>query len=283
MVGLLRQLGRDDWLSVHRARLQKFFATRAVDAFVISFPKCGRTWLRLMLGHYLLDGGPGDPLDVKGITIKRPDLPTIHFSHDDYPHWKPVQDLHPDKSIYEDKTIALLVRDPRDVVVSYYFQYVLRGDRERANDASFAGTLSDFIRHDIGGIRSVIGFYNIWAMNRGLPRRFAMIRYEDLHSDPERELRSFVEFLGLPDLGPARITSAVQVGAFENMRALERAGTLPGERLAPAGSDDSEGFKTRRGVVGGYADYMTPDDVRYVDRLIEAELDDFYASYKWRK
>lgn len=283
MIGLLRQQGRDDWLSVHRARLQKFFATRAVDSFVISYPKCGRTWLRLMLGRYLLDGKAGDPLDVKGITIGRADLPTVHFSHDDYPHWKPVHDLHADKSIYEGKTVALLVRDPRDVVVSYYFQYTRRGDRVHANDASFAGTLSDFIRHDIGGIRSVVGFYNIWARNRTAPRRFAMLRYEDFHQDAERELTSLVGFLGLPDLGEDRIAAAVRFASFENMRALERAGALPGERLAPAASDDPEAFKTRRGVAGGHVDYLTPDDLRYVDGLIESELDDSYASYKRKR
>jgi hypothetical protein len=281
MIGLLRQQGRDDWLTIHRVRLQKFLANRATDAFVISYPKCGRTWLRMMLGHYLLNGQRGDPLDVRAITAGRPDVPTFDFSHDDYPHWKPARDLHRDKSIYADKSVVLLVRDPRDVVVSYYFQYMLRGDRNEANDSFFAGSLGDFVRHEIGGLRSIVGFYNIWAANRDVPRRFTLLRYEDLHRDTERSLRSIIEFLGLPDLGPAAIAAAVEFGRFDNMRKLEEAGSLPGERLKST-TDNPEGFKTRKGVVGGYINYLPPAELEYIDRILEAELDDFYASYKKR-
>ncbi len=63
------------------------------------------------------------------------------------------------------------MRDPRDVVVSNYFQFVKRGDGERIGDA-FAGSLSEFLHHDRGSLKSIVTFYNVWARNRAVPKAF---------------------------------------------------------------------------------------------------------------
>ncbi len=280
LVGLLEQRGQADWLSVRETRLREFRRSQQIDAYIVSYPKCGRTWVRMMLGHYLLRSRAGDPLEVFDLTRREPGVPTIEFTHDDYPQLKPSGRLVPDKSIYRGKRVVLLVRDPRDVLVSYYFQYTRRGAKERANDAQFDGTISDFIRQDIGAVKSIVAFYNIWVRNRGVPKSFLLLRYEALHHEPANEFRSLIEFLDLPDFGASARDNAIQFAKFENMRRLEETGALRNSRLRPTVAGDPEAFKVRRGVVGGYRDYLSADDIGYVEDHIARELDPYYTWYR---
>jgi hypothetical protein len=40
---------------------------------------------------------------------------------------------------------------------------------------------------------------------------------------------------------------------------------------------DPESFKTRRGKIGGYVDYLSAEDIAWLNRRIDAELDPFYG------
>ena len=189
----------------------------------------------MMIGKYLLGDRPGDPLEIFDLTKAEPGIPTIEFTHDDYPQLKPFDRLFPDKSIYQGKRVVLLVRDPRDVLVSYYFQYTRRGAKERANDAQFDGTISDFIRQDIGALKSIVAFYNIWVCNRTVPKSFHLLRYEALHHEPANELRTLIDFLGLPDFGASARDDAIKFAKFENMEAerIEPGKLRVGHRAPP--------------------------------------------------
>ena len=280
MSALLHQQGVRNMANIWKTKLREYHKINAIDAFLLSYPKCGRTWLRLMLGRYALAGRPGDPLKLLTITRQSPELPTMEVSHDDYPHWKPFTNLFENKEMYRDKMVVLLVRDPRDVLVSYYFQYVKRGDKDLANDRDFRGDLSDFIRHDIGGVRSLVKFYNIWAKNRRIPARFNLITYENLHADTRGVLVDLLRFLGWPDRGSRVLDDTISFGRFDNMRKLEETNALNNPRLLPPEDGDPEGFKIRRGKVGGYTDYLNPDDIDFINSFMNSELDDFYHMYK---
>ena len=64
------------------------------------------------------------------------------------------------------------------------------------------------------------------------------------------------------------------------MRRLEEAGTLRNNRLRPTIAGDPEAFKVRRGIVGGYRDYLSADDIGYAENHIARELDPFYTWYR---
>lgn len=173
-----------------------------------------------------------------------------------------------------------MVRDPRDTLVSYFFQYTRRGDKNRAQDPYFDGDISAFIRHDIGGLRNLVGFYNTWAENRIKPANFALFRYEDFHHDSDAEFRRLIEFLELPFHGDEAITRALEFGSFGNLQKIEKLDVLDNVRLKPPEDGDPEGLKVRRGKVGGYEDYLSNADIAYVDQYLADELDDYYAGYK---
>jgi len=228
----------------------------------------------------LLRGKDGNPLNLTGISLRNPKFPVIDISHDDYPHWKSCYEIFTDKSVYRGKKVIFLVRDPRDVLVSYYFQYTRRNDKTLAGDASFDGTLDDFIRYEIGGLPSIVTFYNVWARQRDIPRKFMLMTYEDLQMDMYRELKRLVKFLNLPDYGKNSMRDAVSKGSFSNMRQLEERQALGDSRLQPHDDYDPDAYKVRRGVVGGYKDYFEAEEIDQINSYINLELDDYYHFYK---
>ena len=125
-----------------------------------------------------------------------------------------------------------------------------------------------FIRDECFGIRTIVTMYQIWQENRNVPREFLLLRYEDMHRDPARCLRSLLEFIGVEHPDEAAVAAAVRYGSFENMRRLERSGSFS-RKMSPGDPDDEESYKVRKGRVGGFMDYLSPDDIAYVDRVID--------------
>ncbi|HEX7009428.1 MAG TPA: sulfotransferase domain-containing protein [Phycisphaeraceae bacterium] len=248
---------------------------RMADVFVLSFPKCGRTWLHVMLGKAIaLHHGLEVPgvVDLKKLPAQCPGLVRIRFKHDDNPHFKAPNELVARKDEYRDRRVVLLVRDLRDTVVSAYFQMTKRESRYR-----FDGSLDAFLHCPRGSIDTMIRFYQIWADQRHVPAGFLLVRYEDLHADAAGQLQRVLDFVGLTGVEDQVIRQAVEFASFQNMRRLERAGTATTSRLRPGDPSDPESYKTRRGKVGGYVDYLSPEQVALLDRRIAQELPAFYG------
>ncbi|MEX0841295.1 MAG: sulfotransferase domain-containing protein [Xanthobacteraceae bacterium] len=283
MDALLRQQEKFSPAQSALVRYREYKKLQATDAFIISYPKCGRTWLRLLLGKFLqLHFGFEENarmLELHALSSKLPGLTSVDITHDDYPHWKPASEIERSKRRYKGKKVVFLARDPRDVLVSYYFQYVRRGDKIEANDWGFNGTVSDFIRHRIGGVDNISTFYNVWADQRHVPAAFFLLRYEDLHAEPAATLRKLLEFLDFPKVDDAVLERVIAYGSFDNMKRIERENSLKSNRLASPNVIDPESFKVRKGKVAGYGEYLTAEDIEFLDRKL-AVLDDLFASYK---
>lgn len=250
-----------------------------IDHLIVSFPKCGRTWLRMILNQIIInDYGikNGDLLETYSLTKSIKTIPNVDFSHDDRPNLKKVEDILTDKSDFKNKKVIFLIRDPRDVIVSYYFQYTKRGSRERAND-NFDGTMKEFLRHDTGSIDSLLHFYNIWAKNRVVPENFLIVRYEDLMDNTVYFLQRVLDFLKIP-AKLETIQEAVEYCKFDNMKRMETSGEF-GNRLTPGNKDDVESFKVRKGKVGNYVEYLDSEDIEYINKKINENLDKYYYYY----
>jgi len=244
-------------------------ADREAEYFLVSYPKCGRTWLRVLLSRALEIHYGSPEVDYLGGAFlggNVPGAPRVRVTHDDDPHWKTSRGLDRRKRRYRGKRVVLLVRDPRDVLVSMYFE---RSRRERA----YSGTLSQFLHERRGSLDTILAYYNIWARSRGIPSDLLVVRYEDLRRDTERELVRLLAFIGVSDASEATVREAVRFASFESMREMESAGSLESGRLRPRDPNDPESFKTRRGKVGGFVDYLNPDEIADVERRIRSGLD----------
>ncbi|NEN98520.1 MAG: sulfotransferase domain-containing protein [Moorea sp. SIO3I7] len=276
--------------------LVRWYDQRSVDAYLISFPKSGRTWLRLMIGRVLEKHlGLTDPkimeriLELETLAPLHPDVPKIRVIHDDEPEWKKPDELVQSKANYKNAKVILLVRDPRDVVVSIYFEHTkrvghyahimqqvdsLKQYAERIKP--YEGDLPSFIHESVGSFDTLIRYYNIWEANRYLPKDFLLVRYEDIQTNTKKELKRVLEFLGVKSVRNEVIEEAVNFASFKNMRQMEQNRTFKSDRLTPTDQQYQESYKTRKGKVGGFTEYLNQEDIDYLNSKMEENLSYFY-------
>jgi hypothetical protein len=239
--------------------------TVAADTFLLSYPKAGRTWLRALIGNALVAhyGLPAEHLLDTAALTRAAGLPIAVFRHDGSAlrARKPWQKMRTDRSSYRGSAVVLLARGVHDNLVSAYFQATRRW--------TYKGTISAFIRDDRYGVEKLLTFYRIWFMNRHVPARFALLRYEDLHRDTYGSLARVLEFLGA-DVPEVTISEAVERCTFENMRRAETEGLFEDEALRPRRPDDPDTYKIRRGEVGSFVEYLSPEDIAYIDAAVHA-------------
>ncbi len=256
--------------------IDKQIAHWLTSAYVISFPKCGRTWLRVLIGkaigeHY---GFKTELINISRYALKRWEIPVIRFTHDTGRQFKTVEEMAADSDYqrYGGKKVVLLVRDPRDTIVSNYFQKTKR-------KGTYEGDIKSFIREERGGLKSLIAYYNYWLRSRDSFKGFHLVRYEDLHRDAAGELAKIFDFLELP-VSQEAILQAVEFSRFENMKKMEQKGSVDSNILKPKDPNDQESYKVRKGKVGGYREYLDEEDIAFVEGYTQEHLSDQLACYK---
>lgn len=238
------------------------------DAYVLSYPKCGRTWLRLMLGralqrHFQLSDVP--LLEVEQFNRHCRAIPRLQFTHDDDPCIRHYARLQQDKKRYQGKRIIFLAREPKDAAVSMYFQFLKR-------DRIINRGMADFLFGERGGIKSIVEFYNIWGQQLENGADVLLVRYEDMHLDAARELRRIVDFIGLEAIQDETLAEAARYASFDRMQHMEREDVLHSFRMTPGDPRDPESYKIRKGRVGGHADYLRPAEIEAADAWIASHL-----------
>jgi hypothetical protein len=182
------------------------------DQMLASYPKSGNTWLKFMIGQLAggsevdfdsvqeLVPGIGEHVGAPGIVRGGGRLITTHEPYRrDYV-----------RAIY-------LVRDPRDVAISYYYHQLRQG--------RYAGNLSDFLT---GFARGRIDPYGGWGRNvaswlaspLATNQQLILLKYEDMRADPVGTLTATTGFLGMAS-DSADVAAAVEANRMERMRDKE--------------------------------------------------------------
>jgi hypothetical protein len=279
-LGARRRRRFERWL---RGREQVAKLRRA-DAVVVSYGKAGRTWLRVMLSGFYqrVYGLPARSLlGFDNFHRRERRIPRVFFTHDNY-----IADYsgHRDsKRDFYDKKVVLLVRSPQDTAVSQYFQWRhrMRPGKKRLNDYPEHRAevpIVEFVLRPGSGLPKIVEFMNLWAAEAPRIRDFLLVRYEDMRTDPARELRRIVAFLGGPPDEEA-VRAAVEFASVENMRSMEqrRIFWLSGDRMTPRDRSNPDSYKVRRAKVGGYRDYFDEEEVARIDELVSAKLSPFFG------
>jgi hypothetical protein len=234
-----------------------------IDAFVVSHPKSGRTWVRLLLRRALAVRYGGAEVDPFGRLPAG--APKVRFTHDR--PYRTARAESNERSRYRGKRIVFLARDPRDIVVSSYYSRTKRSQPREA----YTGDLETLIDSERGFDR-ILDFLNVWARNQHVPAAFLLVRYEDLHADTGRELRRILDFIGVQEVDDAIVDDAVDFASFDNLRKIEEAGE-PRPWLVPGIPGDETSYKTRRGKVGGYVDEIAPAHIALLTDKMRSRLD----------
>lgn len=211
----------------------------------ISFPKSGRTWIRYALTS----------IDLAQY---------INFHHDGFEYNDGARpaldfDLEARASRYGagDKRIIYLHRDPRDVILSLYFQVTGRFK----DYFQYEGSISDFIRDPYFGAKNLAEFQRQWDLlcDRGLALR---VSYEECHSDFKSVLINIIEHLQL-SASAEQVEYAFQASRIQNMRMIEMSGSFSEPWLQLR----NEFPKVRDGVIGKHKTILSIDDQKFLNGI----------------
>ena len=266
---------------LYESDMQKHLRERqSADYLLLSLTNCGRTWLRVILGraiqlHYAqiyaqsTSNPSASPLadvnlhDLFSFSERVPTLPAIKPMHEKYGQFG---------NRYERQKVILLVRDPRDAIVSRYHQH-----REELAQKLGYDDLDRYVC-DSDDLAAYIQFYNDWYDYRDRTQAFLTVRYEDMKADTLASVQLVCEFLELP-LTPIDIKEAIDYACFQNMRKMEIEGSeqVRTQVMSARNIENAESFKVRKGAIGGYRAELNPDSVAWVDSAISAQLNPIYG------
>lgn len=198
-------------------KAERNFAVYPDDTFVVSYPRSGNTWTRFLIANLV---NPDESVSFKNIerlipdtssqsnrALKRTPRPRIIKTHQYFDH--------------RYGRIIYIVRDPRDVALSYYdFQ---RKYRQIADDYPLESYVNDFVDGKLISADWGTWEENVasWISTRGHSSKFLLLRYEDMIADTTRELARIARHLGI-DPSPERLRSAIERSSADRMREMER-------------------------------------------------------------
>ena len=258
---------------------------RRADVAVVSFGKSGRTWLRVMISRYyqLVYGIPDSALlGFDNYHRRNSKIPKIFFTHDNY--IKDYTGEYDSKASFYGKKIVLLVRNPKDIAVSQFFQWQhrMRPAKKKLNQYPPHGanvSAFDFVMDPNCGLPDIIAYLNLWAREAKNVESLLIVRYEDMRSDPNKTLRRVMEFVNDDSADASAVDGAVEYSSVENMRKLEEKNVfwLAGGRMKPGKKGDPNTYKVRRAKVDGYKDYFNDAERAEIDELVSHDLSATYG------
>ncbi len=262
---------------------EEFKKLERSDWVLMSWGKSGRTWLRVMMSRaYTLKAGlpASELLDFDNLRDRDPSLPAVFFTHNNY--LRDYTGNQTSKAHFKGKRIVLLVRDPRDVAVSQFFQWQfrMRPNKKFINDYPPHGADIDtwnFVLDKDAGLPRVIDYFNGWADAIPELKDVLVVRYEDMRTEPAKVLADIMAFTGT-DVTPEQVQEAVDFAAYDNMKKMEQEGFFKGSgaRVKPGDKDDPQSYKVRKAKVGGYRDYFTDEQCEQLEQMV-AELNPMFG------
>jgi hypothetical protein len=232
------------------------------DALVVSIPKSGRTWVRTFLCAYFCEK-VGRPFTLE--PEQYDGVPHIIYTHDLFEQrtkadrWDKVRGKYLIPQGERSRLpIVLLARDPRDAFVSLHIQ-LTRRTRETPNELK-QKSAAQLLRDPAFGIESMVEIMNAWLAEWSARRDFLLLRYETLRQEPAVGFRDLLRVLGETTPAEASFAHALEFSDFGHMKKLESAGAFQSKILRAGDARDPESFKVRRGKIGGFEDYLSPND-----------------------
>lgn len=193
----------------------KFSEVRNNDIYIVSYPKSGNTWMRFLFGNILFEGD----FDFANMNEKIPDIyhkdkkfidnlkcPRVIKSHEPY-----YNSLTKAKVIY-------IYRDPRDVVVSYYFWHKKFAPNSVKN---FEDYFEKFMKGKLpfGLWSQHVHRWKEAAINN--PENIYIIKYEDLKESPFEQFKRVLNFCNIDSSDNEKIQLAIKRSSFKSMKKKE--------------------------------------------------------------
>jgi hypothetical protein len=225
------------------------------DVFITSYPRSGNTWFRFLVANLKSGGNAGfanleslipDIYQNSDAVMRKVERPRVLKSHEAF-------DARYPRVIY-------LIRDPRDVVVSYYHFLI----KWRLIEDGYP--ISEFVSRMLSGDLPFGSWgHNVesWLAERDGNPDFVLLRYEDLLADPVRELQKIAPMLGLDAGDTARLERAIALSSADRMRELEK--KEAGQWATTRHTRNDKAF-VRGASSGGWGKELPPGEVARLEQ-----------------
>ena len=252
------------------------------DFFVASYPKSGRTWLRMFLANYLVHLHE-IPIDINLHTVfclmpedmpcqegwhrgrqeyifaGIPAMPRGIFTHELFRYGLP--------EYYGNAPVIFVTRDPYQVLESYYHHCTTHYDAYHLGERyRWQGTKEEFL---LWAAQDYVTHWNSWTAGftwlRASGNRYMTVSYEYLHAGP-RAWKNVIDFLGWEFSFPS-ISFALHRSSFEFMLRQEIREGMPGWDGKPV---PQNGRRCRTGSMTNLAEWMYDADLtRKITEILE--------------
>lgn len=187
---------------------------RPDDVFIVSYPRSGNTWMRFLVGNLVY---PDEPITFSNLERKVPD---IYQNAGGFLSSMPSPRVLKSHEYYDPRygTVIYLVRDPREICVSYYHDHL----KYRKIEDGYP--IDEFVRRYVSGDLDPHGPWGEhvgnWIEARKGTENFLLIRYEDLASKTYKTTTEVALFLGI-GASPARLQTIIEQSSFSSLQTLE--------------------------------------------------------------
>lgn len=259
--GIRRVLGRffDESSSEPPDRRPDFIAPEIYsdDVFLVSYPRSGSTWVRFVL-TYLMLGRFDDSVDFQTVQEVTPDIQMVKPSGISLDVPRPRVIKSHAAFVPDYPNVVYLLRDGRDVVVSFYYYC-----RKRSG---YDGSLYDFIEANCDYHVSWSEHVESWLAGQH-DMRFLCIRYEDLLADGLAVMRNVCSFAGISATDD-EIAEALRLSRFSRLRRLEE-----DRGLGYVDGGDEQYRFIRKGEKGDWTSHFDARTKRVFKRLHQPALE----------
>ena len=230
---------------------------RPDDTFIVSYPRSGNTWTRFLVANLL---HPAEPATFANIERWVPDT---EAQSSRYMRSIPSPRTIKSHSYFDPRypRVIYVVRDPRDVVLSYYD--FSRKYRHIEDNYPLERYVSDCIRGRLISAGWGTWGENVasWAFARGARPGFLLLKYEDMKAQPERELARIARFYGVEPTTELLATTLARSSA-DRMRELEK---TQGKDWVSTKDKRSDIPFIRTASTGGWRSQLKPETVAEIE------------------
>lgn len=189
----------------------KHIPLRESDKFIVSYPRSGNKFCRLLLCNLIFPNQNVKPTNIREWSpevygprkkLRKFKSPRYLKSHECFQH--------------QYKKLVYLVRDPRSVAVSYFF--FLKKKNRLPTKLSFSEFLPYFLEGRLDPYGSWAENVGSWLGGCGYDNgRFLLIRYEDLRKDTAENFKKILDFYNI-QYNKNEIKDAIEASSFESTK-----------------------------------------------------------------
>jgi len=232
-------------------------AVRPDDTFIVSYPRSGNTWTRFLVANLLHQEAPATFANIERL------VPDAEAQSSRYMRRIPSPRTIKSHSYFDPRypRVIYIVRDPRDVVLSYYD--FSRKYRQIEDGYPLEQFVSDCIQGRLNSAGWGTWGENVagWVFARGVRQGFLLLRYEDLKAQTEAELTRIAHFYGIEPT-PERLAAAIERSSANRMRELEK--TQGNDWVSTKNKRNDIPF-IRTATTGGWRSQLAPESVAEIE------------------